>query len=94
MPEIKNEKNYFDLQMGKFEVFFKKKYKFLSLTNDITLGLWFLIGSILFLFHSTKMIGTILFIIGSAQLLGRPILKLIHAFFVRRETYRNQEHQE
>lgn len=52
--------------------------------NDLTLGIWFLIGSILFLFQETKVIGTILFILGSAQLLGRPILKLIHAFYIKR----------
>ncbi|MFC3041579.1 YrhK family protein [Virgibacillus xinjiangensis] len=90
MPGVKNEKNYYDIQMGKFEVFFRKKYKFLSIANDIGLGIWFLVGSILFLFHSTQTAGTILFIIGSAQLLGRPILKLMHAFFVRKDTQRSQ----
>jgi hypothetical protein len=84
MPHIENGENYYDLQMGKFEIFFRKKYRFLSIMNDLTLGIWFLIGSILFLFPDTKMFGTILFILGSAQLLGRPILKLIHAFYIKR----------
>ncbi|WP_100012614.1 YrhK family protein [Lentibacillus sediminis] len=67
-----------------------KKYKFLSIANDIGLGIWFTVGSILFLWHSTQTAGTILFILGSVQLLGRPILKLMHAFFVRKNSQRSQ----
>ncbi len=90
MPKIRNDKKYYDIQIGKFEVFFMKKYKFLSIANDIGLGIWFTVGSILFLWHSTQTAGTILFILGSVQLLGRPILKLMHAFFVRKNSQRSQ----
>lgn len=90
MPKIRNDKKYYDIQIGKFEVFFMKKYKLLSIANDIGLGIWFTVGSILFLFHTTQTAGTILFILGSAQLLGRPILKLMHAFFVRKNSQRSQ----
>ncbi|SDK15936.1 YrhK family protein [Sediminibacillus albus] len=84
MPKIKDEKKYVDIQMGKFQLFFNKKYRFISLANDLSLGLWFLIGSILFLFKHTQTIGTIFFILGSAQLLGRPVLKIIHAFYLKK----------
>lgn len=45
MPSIKDEKNFLDVQMGTYEVSFSKKYRFIALMNDFTLGLGFLIGS-------------------------------------------------
>lgn len=90
MPRVKEDKDFLNLQMGKFEVAFNKRYRFISLLNDFTLGLEFLIGSILFLFESTKTLGNILFIIGSLQLLGRPILKIMHAFYISRHSRNNQ----
>lgn len=73
-------KNFADIQIGTFEVSFNKKYQIISLLNDLTLGLEFLIGSIFFLFEDLKTAGVVLFIIGSAQLLSRPIIKIFHAF--------------
>lgn len=89
MPRVKEDHDFLNLQMGKFEVAFNKRYRFISLLNDLTLGLEFLIGSILFLFESTKTLGNILFIIGSLQLLGRPIIKIIHAFYISRRSQGN-----
>lgn len=90
MAEIKDEKNSYDIEMGRFQIFFLKKYHILSIINDLTLGLWFLVGSFLFLFESTQTAGTILFIVGSAQLMGRPVLKLIRAFYVKKGRGDNQ----
>lgn len=84
MPRVKEDNDFLNLQLGKIEVAFNKRYRFISLLNDLTLGLEFLIGSILFLFESTKSMGHILFIIGSIQLLGRPIIKIMHAFYISR----------
>ncbi|WP_179107261.1 YrhK family protein [Sediminibacillus massiliensis] len=84
MPKIEDQKKYLDIQVGKTQLFFNKNYKLISLSNDLTLGLWFLIGSILFLFKSTQTWGTVLFILGSAQLLIRPVLKIIHASGVKK----------
>lgn len=89
MPRVKEDHDFLNLQMGKFEVAFNKRYRFISLLNDLTLGLEFLIGSILFLFESTKMIGNIFFIVGSIQLLGRPIIKIMHAFYISRHPRQN-----
>lgn len=86
MPKIKRDKNYFEFEIGRFGIFFNKRYQLLAIINDLTLGVWFTIGSVLFLFTQTQTAGTILFILGSAQLLGRPILKLLHAFFIRKES--------
>lgn len=90
MPKVKKDKNYLEFDVGGFGVFFNKRYHLLSTINDLMLGVWFVIGSVCFLFHSTMMIGTILFILGSIQLLGRPILKLLHGFFIRKESEKEQ----
>ena len=86
MPKFKRDKNYFEFDIGGFGIFFNKRYQLLAIINDLTLGIWFTIGSVLFLFSQTQTAGTILFILGRMQLLGRPILKLLHAFFVRKES--------
>ncbi|MFD2759846.1 YrhK family protein [Lentibacillus juripiscarius] len=84
MASIDDEKNYLDIQIGTYEVSFNKKYRFLTLLNDIVLGIFFLVGSAFFLWEPLKTAGIILFIIGSAQLLARPIIKIIHAFYFSR----------
>ena len=94
MPKIKDEKDVYELDVGRFEIFFRKRYRLLSIINDLSLGLWFTVGSIMFFWSATQTIGTLLFLLGSLQLLGRPILKLIHAFFVKRDTRRTGGHPE
>ncbi|WP_019415835.1 YrhK family protein [Paenisporosarcina sp. TG20] len=85
MQSNKDNKDFFYFHMGTFEVSFDKKYRIIALLNDLTLGLEFLIGSILFLSESTQTAGVILFIIGSVQLLSRPLLKILHAFHFSRK---------
>lgn len=80
MAFINDEKNFLDIHLGTYELSFNKKYRLISLLNDFTLGLLFLIGSVFFLFEPLKTAGAILFIVGSAQLLARPIIKILHAF--------------
>lgn len=91
MPDLKKDKNYFEFDVGSFGVFFNKRYHLFAIINDLTLGIWFTIGSVLFLFHQTQTIGTVFFILGSVQLLGRPILKLLHGFFIRKENEKEQK---
>ncbi|WP_342388357.1 YrhK family protein [Salinicoccus bachuensis] len=88
MPKIRDEKDVYELDVGRFEIFFRKRYRLLSIINDLSLGLWFTVGSIMFFWSATQTFGTLLFLLGSLQLLGRPILKLIHAFFVKRDSRR------
>ncbi|KMY56035.1 hypothetical protein AC623_04185 [Bacillus sp. FJAT-27231] len=85
MPKVKKQKNFVELKIGKYGLFFNKHYHFISIMNEIMLGIWFLAGSILFLWETTKLAGTILFIIGSAQLLIRPILKIIHGVTLKKD---------
>src|SRR5699024_10610292 len=86
MSKMKKDKNYFEFDIGSFGVFFNKKYHLVSTVNDLMLGIWIVVGSVFFLFHSTMMAGTILFILVSLQMLARPMLKQLHGFFIRKES--------
>lgn len=39
MPRVKEDHDFLNIQMGKFEVSFNKRYHFISLLHDFTLGL-------------------------------------------------------
>ncbi|GAB3067052.1 YrhK family protein [Salinicoccus sesuvii] len=88
MAEFKNETGTYEMDVGNFEIFFRKRYNLLSILNDLSLGVWFTVGSILFFWSATQTFGTALFVLGSLQLLGRPVLKLVHALFMKRSTQR------
>lgn len=91
MPKIKEKEDSYDIEMGKFQIFFIKRYELLSTINDLTLGLWFLLGSIFFLFDATQTAGAYMFVLGSAQLMGRPILKLMRAFYIKKNPDENKK---
>ena len=91
MPKIKNKKDSYDVEVGPFQIFFMKKYRLLRLLNELFLGLWFFIGSFLFLWESTMTVGIIFFILGSTQMLGRPLLKMMHAFYIRKGSPDNKK---
>jgi len=62
----------------------QNRYQVLARVNDILTGLWFLIGSFLFLSESTKLVGTIFFIVGSAELLIRPVIQIVRDVHLKR----------
>lgn len=64
------------LVVGNDEITITKRYKVLSIINDFLVALWFLVGSIFFLYSSSEILGVYLFILGSAQLLIRSIIGL------------------
>ncbi|WDM36531.1 YrhK family protein [Priestia megaterium] len=68
-------------------------YKVINTINYFLIGIWFLIGSILFFYDSLKNIGVWLFILWSVQLLIRSTIKLVHDFHLRKYLkagYRNK----
>lgn len=79
MSKIIENKKSVEVRLGKYGLFFNKNYRYIFIFNEILLGIEFSVGSVFFLFESTKTAGIILFIIGSVQLLIRPILKILHA---------------
>ncbi|MFQ6386375.1 YrhK family protein [Priestia aryabhattai] len=81
---MRRQEDYGEFEIGKYEFFFKKSYKVIYTINDFLIGIWFLIGSILFFYDSLKNIGVWLFVLGSVQLLIRPTIKLVHDFHLRK----------
>ena len=69
---------------GHDELVVRRRYQVLSILNDVCIGVWFLIGSIMFLSDQWQTFGTWLFIIGSAQLLIRPLIRLAHHLHLKR----------
>lgn len=88
MPFLKNLDKYeeLDLPMSKYAIFFNKNYRIISLANEILIGLLFIIGSICFFFKSAMDAGTVLFLIGSVLLLIKPVLKMLHAVSIGKQT--------
>ncbi|MCL4341855.1 MAG: YrhK family protein, partial [Candidatus Thermoplasmatota archaeon] len=62
-------------------------YSYLSIGNDIMVGLEFLVGSFEFFPSGNEILGVYLFIAGSSQLLIRPIIEIsrrIHLYRINR----------
>lgn len=72
------------LTLGREQLVIHQRYETASIFNDFLIAIWFLIGSILFLYPSLTHIGTWLFILGSAQFLARPMIRLAHHVYLRR----------
>lgn len=92
MPKVKRNKEYVELKVGQYALFFNRNYHLIYLTNEIMLGIWFVVGSVFFLWETTKTAGIILFIIGSLQLLIRPLLKIFHSMTLKKEEKSTQDH--
>ena len=63
--------------LGHRELIIRRRYQVLSIINDILIGLWFAIGSVMFFSEAWTYTGTWLFVIGSIELLIRPVIRLI-----------------
>ncbi|HKJ12531.1 MAG TPA: YrhK family protein [Ornithinimicrobium sp.] len=73
---MSSEPDEWDVRIGHEELRVRGRYEVISIVNDILIGLWFVVGSILFFFDSTVTAGTWLFLIGSIQLVVRPLIRL------------------
>lgn len=63
------------LHLGHEELVVRQRYETASIVNDLLIGTWFLVGSILFFFSSLSFAGTWLFVIGSVEMLIRPVIR-------------------
>ena len=88
MPKVKDNDEYVDIQIGKFELFFNKNYRLLTIANELSLGLLYMIGAILFMVDATTW-AMISYLLGAAQLTARPIMKLFRASYMRRVSSAN-----
>lgn len=59
-------------------------YEWLHILNDLLIGLYFLIGSIMFFYPHWEDVGIWLFILGSAQMLVGPVIRTLNKLHVRR----------
>jgi len=72
------------LRLGHEALSIRKRYETLSILNDFLIAIWFLLGSMLFLFPAWEKTAVWLFIVGSAQFLIRPSIRLAHQVHLRR----------
>lgn len=73
-----------EFRIGHDEVVLRRRYEVLSIVNDLLIGLWFVVGSILFFSETTTTAGTWLFLIGSIELLIRPLIRLSRRVHIAR----------
>lgn len=72
------------LHLGREELVIRQRYETLSIANDILIGIWFLVGSVLFFSETTITIATWLFVLGSIEMLIRPIIRFARHVHLRR----------
>ncbi|MCS4533814.1 YrhK family protein [Neisseria montereyensis] len=73
-----------ELHLGSEELIIHQRYETLSIANDLLIGIWFLVGSVLFLYPSQVKLGTYLFIIGSVEMLIRPAIRFCRRVHLQR----------
>ena len=84
--------NPLTLKLGGEDLVIRRRYEVLSIINDFFIALWFLGGSILFLYPSLEKAAIWLFIIGSFQFMIRPTIRLVSHMHVKRIPASNWEH--
>ncbi|MAX32008.1 YrhK-like protein [Onishia taeanensis] len=76
--------NSLTLHLGHEELIIRQRYEALSIFNDVLIALWFLAGSILFLYPEQEHLAIWMFIIGSFQFLVRPAIRLARHLHLQR----------
>lgn len=79
------------MKLGHEELIIRRRYELISIVNDFFIAIWFLAGSILFLFPKHEEAAIWLFIIGSFQFLIRPTIRLISHIHIQRIPASNWE---
>ena len=74
----------FTFTVGHEQLVIRQRYEVLSILNDFLMGIWFVIGTIGFMFPKWQELGVWLFLIGSVQMLIRPMIRLSHRIHLRR----------
>lgn len=83
--------NPLTIRLGDEELIIRRRYEMLSIINDFFIAIWFLTGSILFLYPEYETQAVWLFIVGSAQFLIRPTIRLISHIHIQRIPASNWE---
>ncbi|MBB6451642.1 hypothetical protein HNQ94_000063 [Salirhabdus euzebyi] len=80
---IEKKPDYMDIKIGQHEIIIDERYEFIYNLNDVFIALFFLIGSILFLWDSLEIYAIWMFIVGSALFLLRPLIQFIKRFHLK-----------
>lgn len=72
------------LHLGREELVIRQRYETVSIANDLLIGIWFLVGSIMFLSPELSHAGTWLFVIGSIEMLIRPAIRFTRRVHLHR----------
>ncbi|MEH6566329.1 MAG: YrhK family protein [Halopseudomonas sp.] len=80
----KRQENPLTLPLGDEQLVIRRRYEVLSIINDFFIAIWFLLGSLLFLFPQYEKPAIYFFIIGSAQFLIRPSIRLVSHMHLQR----------
>lgn len=80
------------LRLGPEELVIRRRYEVVSIANDFLIAIWFLVGSILFLFPEYEKAAIWTFIIGSFQFLVRPTIRLASHIHLQRMPSSHWEH--
>lgn len=70
--------------LGSEQVVIDRRFETLSITNDVLIGIWFLVGSVLFYVKPLETAAITCFVLGSAQFLVRPGIRLARRVHLRR----------
>ncbi|HDY84461.1 hypothetical protein LCGC14_0584900 [marine sediment metagenome] len=84
MNDKQNIDNPLTLTLGHEQLVIRRRYEVLSIVNDFFIAIWFLAGSIIFLYPSLEKVAAWLFIIGSVQFLIRPTIRLMAHLHLQR----------
>lgn len=84
-------RNSLFIHLGHHQLYITKKYQFFYTLNDFLIALWFLLGSICFLYENFQHFGTWLFILGSFQLLIRPMIRIVHEVHIKKIENKQQK---
>ncbi len=72
------------LTLGREQLVIRRRYEVVSILNDFFIAIWFLLGSVFFLYPSFEKIAAWLFVIGSVQFLIRPTIRLLAHLHIQR----------
>lgn len=75
--------NPLTITIGHEQLIIRRRYELASIFNDFLIAIWFLLGSIFFLYPSLQDPAIYLFILGSFQFLIRPSIRLLSHFHIQ-----------
>lgn len=76
--------NPITLTIGHEQLTIRRRYEVISIINDFFIAIWFLLGSVFFLYPSWENVAVWLFILGSFQFLIRPTVRLLAHIHIKR----------